>query len=59
MVNKFLDEFLQDGVVSFGKILKDSECDKVAKLVIDSRPWDKSIFREYDEIFYSLRDFRI
>ena len=55
MVNKFLDEFLQDGVVSFGKILKDSECDKVAKLVIDSRPWNKSIFRECDEILGSKR----
>ena len=59
MVNKFLDEFLQDGVVSFGKILKDSECDKVAKLVIDSRPWDKLIFREYDEIFGSKRHLNV
>ena len=59
MVNEFLDEFLQDGVVSFGKILKDSECDKVAKLVIDSRPWDKSIFREYDEIFGSKRHLNV
>ncbi len=59
MVNKFLDEFLQDGVVSFGKILKDSDCDKVAKLVIDSRPWDKSIFREYDEILGSKRHLNV
>jgi len=59
MVNKFLDEFLQDGVVSFGKILKDSDCDKVAKLVIDSRPWDESIFREYDEIFESKRHLNV
>jgi len=55
MVNKFLDEFSEDGFVNFGKILKNSECDKVAKLVIDSRPWDKSIFREYDEVFGSKR----
>jgi len=53
------DEFLQDGVVSFGKILKDSECNKAAKLVIDSRPWDKSIFREYDEVFGSKRHLNV
>ena len=50
---------MQDGVVSFGKILKDSDCDKVAKLVIDSRPWDKSLFREYDEIFGSKRHLNV
>jgi hypothetical protein len=59
MMDKLLDEFLQDGVVSFGKILKDDECDKVAKFVIDSRPWDKSIFREYDEIFGSKRHLNV
>ena len=59
MINKFLDEFSEDGFVNFGKILKNSECDKVAKLIIDSRPWDKSIFREYDEVFGSKRHLNV
>jgi hypothetical protein len=58
-LNLVKDEFLQDGVVSFGKILQDSECDKAAKLVIDSRPWDQSIFREYDEVFGSERHLNV
>tara|TARA_B110000238_G_C16046162_1_gene403993 strand:- start:91 stop:1011 length:921 start_codon:yes stop_codon:yes gene_type:complete len=58
-LNFVKDEFLQDGVVSFGKTLQDSECDKAAKLVIDSRPWDQSIFREYDEVFGSKRHLNV
>lgn len=52
---KFLENFINNGWIDLGCLLDKKKCNLLANKVLKSRPWNKSIFRDYEEIFNNPR----
>lgn len=50
-----LHDFLKNGWLDLGCLLDKKKCLSVANKVLKSRPWDKTIFRSYEDIFNNPR----
>lgn len=54
-----IDEFLKNGWIDFGQIFDRKICQNIADQVLNSRPWDYSVIRDYDDIFNNERHLNI
>ena len=52
---KLLENFIDDGWLDLGYLLDKKKCNLLANNVLESRPWNKTIFRNYDDIFDNPR----
>ena len=52
---KLLNKFLKDGWLDLGYLLDKKKCNLIASEVLKSRPWNKSIFRSYKDVYDNPR----
>ena len=56
---KILNKFMRDGWLDLGCILDKKKCSLLANKVLKSRPWNKSIFRTYKDVFDNPRHLNV
>lgn len=60
MIKKnLLKNFINYGWLDLGCLLDKKKCNLLANKVLKSRPWDESIFRDYEEIFNNPRHLNV
>ena len=60
MIKKnLLENFINNGWLDLGYLLDKKKCNLLASKVLKSRPWNQSIFREYEDIFDNPRHLNV
>tara|TARA_B100001540_G_C15807263_1_gene642655 strand:+ start:2457 stop:3362 length:906 start_codon:yes stop_codon:yes gene_type:complete len=54
-----LDKFLKNGWLDLGQTLNRENCEKISSELLNSRPWDETVFREYTDVFNTKRHLNV